>query len=171
MAWRRIYAFPQKGAACWTHDGGGQSRSLHWASAWRLDCADFGRIPLGVLVLSSLWKCSLGDFGMLLSWDGEKCSGQRRCESAGVGKELVKYSERGAEATERVQIPNQLALLAGEEPEATNGSRAPFRLADLSPDRVARDDLTQFPIERATTYSSRYLLGLFVCALRLRVGG
>ena len=43
----------------------------------------------------------------------------------------MEYSEKGAGATERVQIPDQLAPLAGEEPGATNGSRAPLRPTDL----------------------------------------
>jgi hypothetical protein len=44
-----------------------------------------------------------------------------------VGKDLVEYSEKGAGATERVQITDQLAPLPSEEPRATNASRAPFR--------------------------------------------
>jgi hypothetical protein len=43
-----------------------------------------------------------------------------------LGKDLVEYSEKGAEATEGVQIPDQLAPLPSEEPRATNGIRAPF---------------------------------------------
>jgi hypothetical protein len=44
-----------------------------------------------------------------------------------VGKDLVEYSEKGAGATERVQITDQLAPLPSEEPRATNASRAPLR--------------------------------------------
>jgi hypothetical protein len=59
-----VYAFPQKGQHVGPMIAAANPGPLHWASAWRVDCAGFKRVPLSVPVLGSLRKYSLGDCGM-----------------------------------------------------------------------------------------------------------